>query len=190
MKPKFILLSLFSLITCALSAQHNFAATPNPFSDSTVFSVDSLDMDTVSIYVFNRWGTEIGRPIDKEILSGSVLATFHGDTLPNDVYISVLEVNSKKERLNLLKINNPNAVTDLAVGNSGIQLYPNPVRDFLSINSDFEISRLEIFNAEGQMIQSQLGSEKTINTEGLRKGVYLILVYSRGGVVCKRFVKD
>lgn len=190
MQPKFILLSFFSLITCTLSAQHNFAATPNPFSDSTVFSVDSLDLDTVSIYIYNRWGVEIARPVDKEILSGSIFAAFQGDTLPNDVYISVLEVNSKKETLNLLKINNPNGLTDLEGANSGIQLYPNPVHEFITVKVNFEISQLEIFNTRGELIQSQMGSEQTINTEALSKGVYLILVSSRGGVVCKRFVKD
>jgi hypothetical protein len=71
-----------------------------------------------------------------------------------------------------------------------INIYPNPASTFIDIKSSHFISKLDILNTNGQLIQS-----KKINTQNaqidilnLPKGLYFIKIYFVYGVLTKKIV--
>lgn len=72
------------------------------------------------------------------------------------------------------------------------KIYPNPVKDFINIQSKAQVKYdYTIFNVSGQMVSKGTSSEKTINAQSLSKGVYVIeLNYHNGGKITQKFIKD
>ena len=89
--------------------------------------------------------------------------------------------------------------TDLRIGTttststttleSNIELFPNPTRDQLSLSlpPTLSITRIEIFNSIGQLMQSTTST--TFSVSELKAGVYLITVETDQGVFSERFIK-
>ncbi len=77
-----------------------------------------------------------------------------------------------------------------------LSVYPNPVREILSleVGSGFANSHLEILNSVGQVVPTifeQIGLNSfQLNTEGLPSGVYLLKASSDGQVGIVRFIKQ
>ena len=76
--------------------------------------------------------------------------------------------------------------------NKTIRLYPNPVKDNLTIESPTNANqKLEIINLLGQtMYTYYIYSKATIDVSSFPKGVYLIKINTPNGVVVKKFVKE
>ena len=62
------------------------------------------------------------------------------------------------------------------VNKTKISVYPNPVVDYLNIESNHVIDEIAIYNIEGNRIASHSGNETHINFAEYPKGVYLITV--------------
>ena len=89
----------------------------------------------------------------------------------------------------LVTITVSNAVgIDNTVLNSSISILPNPVVNELTIGTDLEISKVEIFSVIGQLLQ--VGYTKQINVSNLKSGVYLIKMSTPNGITQTRFVKE
>ncbi|OIQ28195.1 MAG: hypothetical protein BM564_10280 [Bacteroidetes bacterium MedPE-SWsnd-G2] len=70
-----------------------------------------------------------------------------------------------------------------------IALYPNPAKSTIKINTNQNITKVEIFNNLGQRIASY--KDKTIlNIEHLKKGIYIIKVHWLGNVAIKKIIKN
>ena len=80
--------------------------------------------------------------------------------------------------------------TEAIVSNSGILLYPNPMKDFLIIEGNRN-SKIEIFNILGSKVfEGVLESNKqVISTQTLEKGVYLLNIYHNGFVKTSKIIK-
>ena len=83
-------------------------------------------------------------------------------------------------------------IHDLAHGVSSnesetVSVYPNPVRDRLSVNGE-NIQSVEVFNLVGQKIMTT--EETSIDLSDLNEGVYFLRVVSPSGTVTKRIVKQ
>jgi hypothetical protein len=63
---------------------------------------------------------------------------------------------------------------------TSISLYPNPAQDFLNIEAQYPISKLEIFSLSGQKI-SEFENMNNINVLNLNKGTYLLKITLRYG---------
>jgi len=59
--------------------------------------------------------------------------------------------------------------------NSELSIYPNPAQDFLQINSDTNIEKIQIYNLQGQLVKTQKATT-TIDISTLPKGVFLIKI--------------
>lgn len=81
------------------------------------------------------------------------------------------------------------AVNDIAK-NSGVKVYPNPVKDVLNINTDKKVNSIEIFSLTGQLIRKLDNNSKQVNVSDLKKGVYLLRVKSEGKDESFKIVKD
>jgi len=70
------------------------------------------------------------------------------------------------------------------------EVYPNPVNDFININSKLHINKVEIYSVLGKQILSTSVNLNRIDISNLNKGVYFIKVYSSNNVGINRVVKE
>lgn len=87
--------------------------------------------------------------------------------------------------------NVPDNVFEIATQQASTIIYPNPARDVLNINSNFEITEIAIVDFYGRTISSQKTNNLkniTINTINLKNGVYTLKVISRNSVESHRFI--
>ena len=71
---------------------------------------------------------------------------------------------------------------------SPIVIYPNPVSDFLIINSELEIEKIEIRDIANRMILNT--KTKLINCSEISNGIYFINIYSTQGSLSYKFIKE
>ncbi|MGL5786040.1 MAG: T9SS type A sorting domain-containing protein [Bacteroidales bacterium] len=88
------------------------------------------------------------------------------------------DVEQAKIRVTAFEINLPNSlenVTDL-----GINVYPNPVKDIININSEEAIEKAEIFNVSGQNVLNASFTNQ-ISVSSLPAGYYILKVKLENG---------
>ena len=72
-----------------------------------------------------------------------------------------------------------------------LSLWPNPVRDHVTLTCAEPIQFVELRNAEGRTVYSEYNEnqEVTIQTSQLSAGIYLMTVHTRSGVFTRKIVK-
>lgn len=71
----------------------------------------------------------------------------------------------------------------------GFKAYPNPVTGDLLIKSERRIDKIELYSLDGRRVKQSI--ENNLNVEGLRKGIYVLKVYSEGKIIKEtKIVKD
>lgn len=73
-----------------------------------------------------------------------------------------------------------------SVSNS-LTLYPNPVSDLISVDTDLLIERLSVINMDGKMIKST--DDYSISVRDLPQGIYILEVITDEGKGYKQFVR-
>lgn len=78
----------------------------------------------------------------------------------------------------------------LGTAQTNVNLYPNPVDNFVIVQADAEMSKVEIFNSTGLLVNAVefSGTKTEINTRELSAGVYTVRVTIDGQLVSKRLV--
>ena len=71
-----------------------------------------------------------------------------------------------------------------------ITMYPNPTSDFLNIKSDQKISKIEIYDMSGKLVQTSKMNNEKVSVSKLPKGNYLIKLQTENGVVNSKFIKN
>jgi hypothetical protein len=72
-----------------------------------------------------------------------------------------------------------------------ISVYPNPAKGYVNISSDKNISEIEIYNTNNQLISSYniaMSNTANINTEKLSEGVYMLLIKGIEGQYHKKLI--
>lgn len=69
-------------------------------------------------------------------------------------------------------------------------VYPNPVKNFLNINSNNRINRIEIYNVLGMLVKKVENNTSKINLNQLSKGSYFIKIYADNFIIKKIFLKE
>lgn len=69
-----------------------------------------------------------------------------------------------------------------------LEIYPNPTKDALKINTKINFTKVEVFNSLGKPIPIEIENNK-INLEGLKPGIYFLKVYYENKYVIRNFVK-
>ncbi|MEI7487665.1 MAG: T9SS type A sorting domain-containing protein, partial [Chryseobacterium sp.] len=79
---------------------------------------------------------------------------------------------------------------------SDISVYPNPVTEFVFINTKGEFMNtpkiVSVYNALGAKVYS-ISSDKanvTLDLKSFTKGIYLIEIRSKNGVINRKFIKE
>lgn len=68
-----------------------------------------------------------------------------------------------------------------------IKIYPNPVQDVLSIQTNDKINSVEIFDLTGKSILKS--SDKNINTQSLSKGIYIVKIKTDNQEISQKIIK-
>ncbi|MFK8162823.1 MAG: T9SS type A sorting domain-containing protein [Lewinella sp.] len=69
-------------------------------------------------------------------------------------------------------------------------VWPNPVDNLLSIQSDYRITRVQVFNLEGKLIADEVNSHQ-INSTHWSAGLYLLRIATNGGeIFSSRVIKQ
>jgi len=69
-------------------------------------------------------------------------------------------------------------------------VYPNPTSDFLNIKSDQKISKIEIYDMSGKLVQTSKMNNEKVSVSKLPKGNYLLKIQTENGVVTSKFIKN
>jgi hypothetical protein len=73
-----------------------------------------------------------------------------------------------------------------------VSVYPNPVQDWMVIQSPTKFDEYSIFSTDGKLILSGKltnGAQQMVDVSGLKSGSYMIQLNSNSGVSVKNFVK-
>ncbi len=75
--------------------------------------------------------------------------------------------------------------------NSLLNIYPNPAKDQLFIETEVEVEEVSIFDVYGRRQQTTINGQQTlsIDVSNLSNGVYFVKVKSKNNEVIKRFIK-
>jgi uncharacterized delta-60 repeat protein len=75
---------------------------------------------------------------------------------------------------------------------SNLRLFPNPVKDRLTISNSSSIEKIELYNLIGQKIfENYFLTDKTnIDLTNYKKGVYLLKIFSEGKVQTNKLIKE
>ena len=71
-----------------------------------------------------------------------------------------------------------------------IKLYPNPAKDQLNIETNYELNKVQIIDITGKMLVQEQNNFSTINISDLHKGVYFIKLYVNNNTIVKKFIKE
>jgi Leucine-rich repeat (LRR) protein len=73
-----------------------------------------------------------------------------------------------------------------------ISIYPNPVRDALTIDTTTTISEIMIYNSLGQIVKTIYNAEntKTIDVSNFNSGNYFMKIVTSSGVETQKFIKE
>jgi len=70
-----------------------------------------------------------------------------------------------------------------------LTLYPNPVVNSLSVSSDVNVEKTEIYSLTGVLVKRTESNIKTIDMSNLSKGCYLVRVYTGQGIIKQLIIK-
>ena len=172
----------------AVPAVANFTAnaTQIPLNGSVVFTNTSTGIATgTSLY---NWTFQGGTPGTSSSKNPSAI-TYH----TSGTFNVTLKVTNAFGSINTLVKTGYIYVGGVGVDDlsqSGIKVYPNPVKDVLTIESGSGMKQVQIFNVTGQLVLSQQTDSKTItvNTSSLKSGVYFLKVTTDNASFDKKIV--
>jgi len=147
--------------------------------DITMVTVSDIDGDKLNIVVLDS--------VNYSVTDSTVTpdANYNGDlTVP--VYVTDQTANS--DTLDMT-INVGSTGFDDDINNSGITIYPNPVKNIINVNYDKEFS-MEIYNVLGEIILISKHAET--NVSSLPTGIYIIIIKDKENklIKYKKVVKE
>jgi hypothetical protein len=69
-----------------------------------------------------------------------------------------------------------------------VQLHPNPAQNFVHIQADFWITKIEVFNQSGVCVLREENPTDKINLKGFVEGIYFVRIYGENGVMTQKLV--
>ena len=163
----------------------------------TIIAYFNEDVETESATDTSNYSFSDGIVIE-EILQHAfeknrISFTVHGLTIGDHTLIvsGVKDLNENIMETEIYTFNSTYAGID-ELKNS-LQIFPNPITDYLNIYSDNGISSITIFNEIGQkMLSKKMNNEKSIEIDAslLHKGIYLLQIdYGGNSIIEKLIIK-
>jgi len=74
---------------------------------------------------------------------------------------------------------------------SEINIYPNPATHLIQLKSNERITEVTIYNLEARLVlNEQSNSIKELNVSSLKKGMYLLSVKTKQGIISRKLIID
>lgn len=73
--------------------------------------------------------------------------------------------------------------------NDGLKLYPNPSTGLISVESKSKITKVEVYNALGQLVKTEKNTNH-INIQNHNDGLYLLMIHNDSGVITRKVIKE
>ncbi len=142
----------------------------------------------------------LGIPIDMEqgdIIEENITFELSPNwNLENCQVIAFIQNNQTKEILNGQQINDLVQYTLVetginTMGNIAVQVYPNPMQDFLNVESDELIQMVSLKNLEGKTVITQhpAASSVVLDTGRLESGMYFLTIRQNDDIQCLKVFK-
>lgn len=80
----------------------------------------------------------------------------------------------------------PAGIEEVTAENS---IYPNPATDQITINSNDNVQRVEIYNMQGQLVKAETGAVNNISVKDLANGMYTLKLTTDNGTSIHKIVK-
>lgn len=108
-----------------------------------------------------------------------------GDFYKYDLQTNSIEFYKESDLENVIGIvSAKDYMSNAEVYNRGkINIYPNPVKDFLHIKSDKNVEKVEVFNIIGQKVKAYKAVENSISMQDISTGVYVLKITLNDGFV-------
>ncbi|MCT4664606.1 MAG: T9SS type A sorting domain-containing protein [Flavobacteriales bacterium] len=174
----------------------NHSATYKPDSVwvFNTLSEDSMDITSDYVQVSNP---KFGNPLfsaDYELLENSP-AINAGDTTGIAQYLPSVDLKGETRILDdiidlgCFEFKETFGVNEWEINT--LELYPNPAKTHINIrNHEIEGGRIYIYNQLGKMVCNQPFTNKLINLNTLKSGLYFIRIKSKQGMFISKFVKE
>lgn len=180
----------------------------NPISVGTVNSLygykfKSLTKETILVLNVSDTGiqnvkfdnllTYTGTPTMTQYRSNApwVSGVAQGDTniiLNNDNILNTF--NARKFSITVIEVLNETLSVD-AFSLSNISVFPNPVKEVLTINTDATLKAVSVFNISGKEVYTAKTIENnSINLNNLATGMYILKVETDKGIEYKKLIKE
>jgi hypothetical protein len=96
-----------------------------------------------------------------------------------------------KDFVNILDGTNTQCTTGIdEIAASQLNIFPNPVKDEIFIQSDLQIEKVEIYSLSGNLIISENNFNEKMSVSALPQGIYLLKVYTDKGSMVSKIVKE
>lgn len=73
---------------------------------------------------------------------------------------------------------------------NSVSVYPNPVRDYLSIETKYALKKIEIYNMTGQQIYANPQPDFQVSMSSLKPGIYFLKIETNAGIDVKKIIKE
>lgn len=91
-------------------------------------------------------------------------------------------------------IANPLSISEENIGNSGITIYPNPIKNLVQINSKTPIETITLFTVDGRLITTKsienTSFSSSMDVSNLPRGIYLMNITTTKGKTVKKVVRQ
>ena len=87
-----------------------------------------------------------------------------------------------------VKVNNTLSITNQEIHD--IQIFPNPTKNKLNINSKYKINKITIINLLGKKVIEKTSLLNYVNLNKLPKGVYILKIDFENGILNKKIIKE
>jgi hypothetical protein len=130
-----------------------------------------------------------------DIFSGIVTLTLDGEPLDDgDPFNCYFDYDASGNNTIDFGFFDPNVTSVHKVEKNWVALFPNPVQDAFTIQSDIAIDQIQVFDAVGRIIQNidPIGDTHTIDMSAYPKGIYVVKVLNKRNdlIATERIVKQ
>ena len=99
------------------------------------------------------------------------------------------ELKTEIQQLKEMLVNSKKEETKINTKQIDVDIYPNPVKELLTIEIEAEIKTVEIFNLQGQKVLSN--NKKIVDVSSLIAGEYIVHIQDQKGVIrTKKIIKQ
>lgn len=139
-----------------------------------------------------------GNNFSRNSNNNQILTTLNATNNPNLLCIQVDDVSSAESNPNWQKdamaVYSVDCAATLSISSndvsSSIIVYPNPVKDNLTIEYFDNIKKIEIYNIVGKKIKSKEQPNSLISMNGMKSGIYFLKIETGFGIVTKKVIKE